>query len=116
MLRLWLFFLSVLASANGFDFRNLPYKTINTNSGPIRGRLNHTILKHQPFYAYRGIPFAKPPLRELRFKAPEPIDPWTSTFDAFEYGPPCPQHSHAVNYSDTNEDCLFLNIFVPGKS
>lgn len=90
-------------------------RTVKTNSGAIRGRLHETILKHQEYYGYKGIPFAKPPVNELRFKAPEPIKPWTGTLDAFEYAPACPQHSWEEANFNTSEDCLFLNVFVPGK-
>lgn len=91
-------------------------RTVKTNSGVIRGRLHETILKHHEYYGYKGIPFATPPVNELRFKAPEPIKPWTGTLDAFEYPPACPQHhSWEVANSNTSEDCLFLNVFVPGK-
>lgn len=87
-------------------------RTVKTNSGVIRGRLHETILKHQEYYGYKGIPFAKPPVNELRFKAPEPIKPWSGILDAFEYAPACPQHSWKV--ANTSEDCLYLNVFVPG--
>jgi len=55
---------------------------------------------------YRGIPFAKPPVGDLRLKRPEPPDPHTGAFEAFEFGPTCGQ----------SEDCLYLNIYRPKKS
>ena len=60
---------------------------------------------------YRGIPFAKPPVGERRLKRPEPPDPHTGAFEAFDFGPVCEQGSE--RYS---EDCLYLNIYRPKKS
>lgn len=42
--------------------------TINTKSGPIRGKINHTLFDKLPYYSFRGIPFGKPPVGNLRFK------------------------------------------------
>lgn len=43
-------------------------KTVSTESGQLRGLLYRTIFDDKPYYAFRGIPYAKPPLGELRFK------------------------------------------------
>lgn len=106
----------ILVSVNSYDLIEFVYRTVNTNSGPVRGRLNRTLLQQKDYFALKGIPFAEPPIDELRFKAPEPIDPWSNTFDAFEYGPACPQLEDEINFSETREDCLFLSIFIPGKN
>lgn len=51
-------------------------------------------------------------------QAPEPIEPWTPrVHDAFEYGSTCIHPNELFNIADNypqSEDCLFLNIFVPG--
>lgn len=44
------------------------YCTINTNSGRIRGQQNRTLFDKTPYFSFRGIPFAKPPIDNLRFK------------------------------------------------
>lgn len=44
------------------------YKVINTNDGLVRGRRNVTVLKNIPYYSFKGIPYAKPPTGDLRFK------------------------------------------------
>lgn len=90
------------------------FKTVKTTTGSIRGRLNQTLLIQRDYFAFKGIPFAKPPLRELRFKAPEPIEPWSTTLNAFQYAPACPQLDDEILFRDTREDCLYLNVFVPG--
>ncbi|XP_031628698.1 esterase B1-like [Contarinia nasturtii] len=84
-------------------------KTVVTKSGPIRGKLQSTIWLNKPYYSFRGIPYAKPPVGKLRFKAPEPIEKWPKTIDAYDYGSWCAQ----VSKHPTSENCLFLNIFVP---
>lgn len=44
------------------------YCTINTNSGRIRGKQNQTLFDKIPYFSFRGIPFAQPPIGDLRFK------------------------------------------------
>jgi para-nitrobenzyl esterase len=72
--------------------------------------------------AYLGVPFAAPPVRELRWKAPQPVTAWTGIYTANRLPPECPQ---ALRDSDTNhyfgeepvsEDCLYLNIWAPAAA
>lgn len=114
-LRFCLAFTVIFISVNSDEMNKNVYKTVQTNSGLIRGRLNQTLLQKKNYFAFKGIPFARPPLRELRFKAPEPVKPWSNTLDAFEYAPACPQLDNEIMFRDTREDCLHLNIFVPGE-
>lgn len=44
------------------------YKIVNTDNGKVRGIKSSTLLKGNPYYAFKGIPYAKPPLGGLRFK------------------------------------------------
>nr|QIK02112.1 carboxylesterase 12 [Holotrichia parallela] len=61
------------------------------------------------FYAFKNIPYAKPPVGKLRFKAPEPADGWEGVRDATKEIPSCPQL-----FSDVGEeDCLYLNVYTP---
>ena len=46
----------------------------------------------QYYYAFKGIPYAKPPVKELRFKAPVETDTWTETLQTIEDGNLCPQY------------------------
>ena len=70
---------------------------------------------------FLGIPYARPPTREqgLRFKLPRPMERWV-TWPASTYRASCPQ---PVKYTgidkgiaETNEDCLYLNVFTPSVS
>lgn len=47
---------------------HLKHKIVKTNSGTVRGLLNYTLLLAEPYYSFRGIRFAEPPVGELRFK------------------------------------------------
>lgn len=59
-----LFFISSVLS----DSENCYTKVVETNYGAVRGFLKKTLLNGKPYYAFRGIPYAKPPIGERRFK------------------------------------------------
>ncbi|MCH1598161.1 MAG: carboxylesterase family protein, partial [Pseudomonadales bacterium] len=108
---------------------------VETNKGPIGG------LDLGDAKVFRGIPYATPPLGELRWRAPAPIPAWQETLDATEFGPACWQDNSAGNsvflsnmlqgsgmpahgrwlitqfsgFAETtmSEDCLTLNVTVP---
>ncbi|ODN06567.1 Venom carboxylesterase-6 [Orchesella cincta] len=65
------------------------------------------------FYAYRGIPYAKPPIGNLRFEAPQKADNWTGVWDGEDYGKKCIQWSSYEKEVDGDENCLFINVFTP---
>ena len=63
---------------------------------------------------YKGIPFAAPPVGELRWKAPQAVIPWKGVRDANDYAPgPMQGGDDPYGYS---EDCLYLNVWSPAKS
>ena len=66
---------------------------------------------------YLGIPYAEPPIGELRFKKPVPIQPFTSQWKAVKHGKACSQTLTVPNMKDLlyGEDCLFLNIYKPNS-
>lgn len=93
---------------------------IHTKKGIIRGEGKNG------YSVFKGIPFARPPIGKLRWKAPVPVEPWGGVLDATEFAPICPQGVPAPPnpyfkefYSDKNyqrkmsEDCLYLNIWAP---
>ena len=92
-------------------FINAKSQVVITQYGPIQGSLNGTI--HQ----FLGIPFAKPPVNTLRWKAPQAPTAWTSTLSTNSFAPVCPQKNFATggtSYTITgNEDCLYLNVWTP---
>ena len=80
-----------------------------TESGPVQG----TVIGQAR--AFLGIPYAAPPVDELRFKSPQPADPWTEAHDGSEVGPECAQLSllNGEVVADSVEDCLTLNVWTP---
>jgi para-nitrobenzyl esterase len=64
---------------------------------------------------FLGIRFAAPPVGNLRFAPPAPPPAVTGTISAAAFGSPCPQNASPFGSESTNEDCLFLNVYVPGS-
>nr|CAH7738335.1 unnamed protein product [Callosobruchus chinensis] len=62
------------------------------------------------YYSFLGIPYAKPPIGERRFKAPEPVEPWKGVKDATQRGAECPQYMIVTFGKEDN--CLNLNVFT----
>ena len=95
--------------------------TVKTKYGVLEG------LAEEGFNVFRGIPYAKPPVGELRFKTPLECEPWEGVREAFEFGSICPQvlitdgYYYKEFYADPrfippqSEDCLYLNIWVPAE-
>jgi len=67
---------------------------------------------------YKGIPFAAPPVGDLRWRPPQPVKPWQGVLDCKEYAPICPQQKTRLTTEEARrgEDCLCLNVFTPAKS
>src|SRR5690242_21153091 len=84
---------------------------VETTHGKVQGERmgGHT--------AFRGIPFAAPPVGPLRFRAPQPAAAWSGVRDATQWGNAARQSSHPIPgfaaSGPQDEDCLYLNIFTP---
>lgn len=71
-----------------------------------------TIYDEELYYSFEGIPFAKPPLGELRFRAPQPPEPWVGVRDC-TYVRDKPTQIHcALKLPEGSEDCLHLNVYT----
>ena len=57
---------------------------------------------------FKGIPFAAPPVGDLRWREPMPVKPWSGVRDASKFGSRCMQSGQ-----DVSEDCLYLNVWAP---
>ncbi|XP_031620436.1 esterase B1-like [Contarinia nasturtii] len=101
-------FMSLVTAKNVND---VEYCTIKLESGFVRGKKNYTLFENNLYYLFRGNPFAKPPINDLRFKAPVKNDPWTGALDAFDYKEDCLQNKKGITVG--SENCLFLDVFVP---
>ena len=86
----------------------------NTKYGQLQGQTEDDL------HVFRGIPFAAPPVGELRFRAPRPPEPWDGIKVANEPGPGSMQtfmpglELLGAWEMPVDEDCLSLNIWTPG--
>lgn len=81
-----------------------------TDSGALRGSAGERVV------AFKGIPYAAPPVGELRWRAPQPVQHWSGERFAERFGAPCPQippTDHSVGREAPSEDCLTLNVWAP---
>lgn len=87
-----------------------PGKPIQTAAGPVRG------LTRDGLTYYLGIPYAAPPIRQSRWRAPQPVAAWRKPRDAFTFSKACPQAgapATGLPPEPQSEDCLYLNVWTP---
>lgn len=82
-------------------------------AGQLQGATEHNM------QVFKGIPYAAPPVGDLRWRPPQPATAWTGVRDASQFGDSCPQ-PYVKNLSNGlglpgSEDCLKLNVFAPTK-
>jgi para-nitrobenzyl esterase len=85
---------------------------VSMTGGKIQGRL----LSTPGGAVFKGIPFAAPPLGELRWREPAAVTPWNGVRDADAFGPSCVQEIVTWNNQEATgnqEDCLYLNVWTP---
>ncbi len=95
------------------DAKTAPTATVT--GGQVRG----IALTGQPGALFRGIPFAQPPVGDLRWREPQPVKSWTGVRAADKPGTPCAQR--AIGWNDafakaSTEDCLYLDVWTPDMS
>ncbi|XP_050358467.1 juvenile hormone esterase-like isoform X2 [Nymphalis io] len=86
---------------------------VRVEEGELQGKLVNSP-NGKAFYSFQGIPYAKPPIGSLRFKAPQPPESWDGVREATSEGNSCAQIEPFFNkeYSG-DENCLFLNVYTP---
>lgn len=91
-------------------------KVVETRSGKISGFVADEA--GQVMHVFRGIPYAAPPVGNLRWKAPQPVEAWSEVRDATAFGPRCAQGESSMGETDAppSEDCLHLNVVTPAKT
>ena len=86
---------------------------VATTSGQVRGAEKDGVLR------FKGIPFAAPPVGPLRWKPPQPVEPWSGVREATTFGPMAPQVAGGLEAMlgagsmAQGEDCLYLNVTTP---
>ena len=98
-------------SNSGFDTQ------VQTVYGIVNGAVDPTT----NIVAWKGMPYAKPPVGELRWRAPQKPDSWAGIHQATEFGMPCKQFllnpaTSALTTQGSSEDCLTINIWRPNTS
>jgi para-nitrobenzyl esterase len=84
-----------------------PTPAINTTNGPVLGYVDAGV------QIFRGVPFGAPPTETFRFKAPRPPTPWLKPMECYVQKHVCPQFRILDFVFMGNEDCLFLDVYVP---
>lgn len=90
-------------------------EVVQTSLGAVRGE---TVTENeQTAWIYRGIPYAAPPVGDLRWKAPQPAAAWEGELDATEWPNRCPQGESSMGTGGAiSEDCLYLNVVTAAES
>jgi para-nitrobenzyl esterase len=84
-----------------------------TESGVISG------VHESGLSVYKGVPFAAPPVGDLRWRAPAPVAAWTGMRKADAFAPACMQEGVSMpgeTAPKVSEDCLYLNVWTPAKN
>jgi para-nitrobenzyl esterase len=88
--------------------------SISVSDGTLRGSVAYGV------ESWKGIPFAAPPVGNLRWRAPQPVEPWAGVRDASAFESDCPQLPLGLPFLDMrtqpSEDCLYLNVWRPEGS
>ena len=91
-------------------FGSPPPPKVTLEAGVLEG----TYFGSEGQVAFLGVPYAAPPIGELRWKPPQPVNQWTGIRNATQFGAVCPQlpATQWLPYINGNEDCLYLNIWT----
>ncbi len=80
---------------------------VKTDAGYVSGKQENGLR------VYLGVPFAAPPTGDLRWRPPEPAQPWVGVKETKAFCKACPQPPNASPELETSEDCLYLNVWTP---
>src|SRR5437879_10304632 len=92
--------------SDGFDSAPL----VHVETGVIRGARSAGV------DSFLGIPYAQPPVGDLRWRPPQPALPWRGVRDTVAYGNRCPAVARTNGPRSETEDCLFLNVQRPANA
>jgi para-nitrobenzyl esterase len=98
-----------LASAQSSARARLQPPAVRVEGGLIAGTQTDGVTR------FFGVPYAAAPVGELRWRAPQPLQPWTGTRQARDFSPVCRQTVPWIS-EPQSEDCLYLNIWAPART
>ncbi|OJW17616.1 carboxylesterase family protein [Mucilaginibacter sp. 44-25] len=120
MKRLLILIISCLGVLNAIAQSNL--KVVQTQAGKISG----TVSKDNSIHIFKGIPFAAPPVGDLRWKAPQPVKPWQGVKACTQFAKSPIQakpnefgvytREFLIKDEPLSEDCLYLNVWTGARS
>ena len=107
--------LGVLAAAGAARAQVVlaPDTPVAVTGGEVQGAASE---RNSDIVAFQGIPFAAPPVGDLRWKPPAPVVPWDGVRDGSRSGATCVQQGGMVEGVTQSEDCLFLNVWAPRET
>ncbi|XP_050302768.1 juvenile hormone esterase-like [Anthonomus grandis grandis] len=85
---------------------------ISIRDGKIKGEIYITS-NTKSYYGFRGIPYARPPVGNLRFESPQMPEPWEGTLNAQNDSKSCITSFYIFNENKESEDCLYVNVYTP---
>ncbi|KAK5647706.1 hypothetical protein RI129_002598 [Pyrocoelia pectoralis] len=88
---------------------------VTVKNGALKGKIAKDY-RGATYYSFKGIPYAKPPVGSLRFKAPVPHDDWKGIRSAAEHGSASSSKDFLSYKLGGSEDCLFVNVYTPNAS
>jgi para-nitrobenzyl esterase len=117
----WLVFLTITVTVSFPPACSRKATQVQVEEGTLSG----TFGNDSSIRVYKGVPFAAPPVGELRWQPPRPPEPWTGVRSADTFSPACSQESigsllpwteEYMHQGETSEDCLYLNIWTCAES
>lgn len=108
--------LSILAATAAFfvSYANAEIREADVTGGRVAG------ISADGVVAFKGIPFAAPPVGPLRWRSPQAVKPWTGVKQASSFAPGCVQNAGQAGRFGAppllGEDCLYLNVWTPAKA
>jgi para-nitrobenzyl esterase len=97
------------AQSGGTDAGSASTGVVKLATGSVQGDLMDGV----PVRRYLKIPYAKPPVGDLRWKPPAKPDAWTGVLHETEISTACAQNASSGSVASLNEDCLYLNVWQP---
>jgi para-nitrobenzyl esterase len=106
-------FVSIVLFVKSQD--NIPLLQVKTANGTVQG-----VPGKSAIISFKGIPFAAPPVGDLRWREPQPVASWSGVLKADKFGPRALQPpifgDMDFRSNGMSEDCLYLNVWTPAKS